>query len=63
MTHHHPVAFALIIGAALTLLVVSVAAPRLVGIRADHAMLRCAVGMAGLMVLPFIVLTLEAFVS
>jgi hypothetical protein len=59
---HHPIAFAAIIGAALTLLAVAMAAPRIAGVRPDHAVLRASVGIAGLLVIPFFILTLEAIV-
>lgn len=62
VTHHHPIAFALIIAAALTLLAVAVAVPRIAGIPATHALPRTAVGLAGLLMAPFFILTLEAFV-
>ncbi|PTR06399.1 MULTISPECIES: hypothetical protein [unclassified Novosphingobium] len=62
MTHHHPVAFVVIIATALTLLAVAAAAPRIAGIPAAHALPRAAVGLAGLLMMPFFILTLEAFI-
>lgn len=59
---HHPIAFTAIIAAALTLLIVAIAAPRIAGVRPDHAVLRASVGIAGLLAIPFFILTLEAIV-
>jgi hypothetical protein len=58
---HHPIAFAVIIAAALTLLAVAMAAPRIAGVRPDHAVLRASVGIAGLLVIPLILVVEAVF--
>lgn len=59
---HHPIALAVVMSAAATLIIASIAAPRVAGIHPGHAALRAGVGIGGLVLIPFFVLTLEAFV-
>ena len=59
---HHPASVAVVIGIALTLIVASAAAPRVAGIRPNHALLHVGMGLGGLLMIPFFILTLEAFI-